>query len=696
MSITIKEIGKDTLTIPEFFALPKANGRWKLVDALTPTGKLRTIKGSNPIKIISKTTNHTVLMEHTSEHIPINLFSKADQQKIHAHFSNLPETPKPIPSPAKSKPLIVMSLEEHKPSELPIHKPIVISRLPIQQASPPPPPPKKRAGRPRVVISDADREIIHQHFKLLEHPKTQNIKPMPSPELTKLSKDFNNVRKRVGPQEYMRSKEFEEFKKSHASGSGILDFAKTLVYGRTDYPQDQKNLIGDFGDMVVRHIRIGRTPLPTLLNTAINLATLGAFKKVLNRSPYDKLYHLFVILTLDNGKTMLLEKNAAINMALNPPTPPKGTTYMDVNAIPSTLTFKLLLENTKTLMGTKFFPYDSIKNNCQDFILSIFKANHLLTQPIVDFIKQDVASLFKNFNNTKKLMNVVTNLGGVADIAMKGGRLNQAPVLDEYGKIATHLVSHVTDSTEPLDKRDAKQSIELIGKIQKIRNSRKKSHKNVSRMPKFVKGSEEAREHMRKIREMRGKGLEGNAGVGSARGSGMLYGVESSSDEDSDSEMEGCGDVSEGHGTGLYVGGHGIGAGVTHVHHHHYYAMPSDGADMEGGKINWKKVGNQAWKIAKPVVKEVSHKYLPKLGETAGIALGSAAATLSGNPEMAPIAGEFGAKLGKAAGKAADKKIQGLGIGAGMGAGIRKGRFEKGSPEALAWAKKMREARGKK
>jgi hypothetical protein len=119
--------------------------------------------------------------------------------------------------------------------------------------------------------------------------------------------------------------------------------------------------------------------------------------------------------------------------------------------------------------------------------------------------------------------------------------------------------------------------------------------------------------------------------------------------------------------------------------------MPSDG-EMEGGKINWKKVGNTAWKIAKPVVKDISHKYLPKLAEDAGLALGTAAATLSGNPELIPVAASMGSQLGKSAGKAADKKVQGLGIGAG----IRKGRFAKGSPEALEWAKKMRESRGKK
>jgi hypothetical protein len=117
---------------------------------------------------------------------------------------------------------------------------------------------------------------------------------------------------------------------------------------------------------------------------------------------------------------------------------------------------------------------------------------------------------------------------------------------------------------------------------------------------------------------------------------------------------------------------------------------------MEGGKINWKKVGNTVWKVAKPVVKEVSHKYLPKLAEDAGLALGTAAATLSGNPEMIPVAASLGSQVGKTVGKSADKKIQGLGIGAGMGAGIRKGRFAKGSEEAKEWARKMRESRGKK
>jgi hypothetical protein len=403
--------------------------------------------------------------------------------------------------------------------------------------------------------------------------------------------------------------------KQHSTGKGILDsamdFAKTLYQGRSDYPHDQKKLLEQFGSMTVRHIRIGRTPLPSLLTGALNVVTLGGFSKMLKKSPYDKLYHLFVVLTLDNGKTMLVEKNEAINMVLNPQMP-KGTTWFDYNTVPSTLTFQLLMDNTKKEMGNLFFSYDSTKNNCQDFIIALFKSNHLLTQDVMLFVKQDVASLFKNFQNTKGLMGAVTTLGSKVDIIKKGGQL-------------------------------------------------KSPSKSIRMPPKKI--------------YMSGCGLEGNAGIGSGIGCGIGAGIGYESDSE---EYESSSDEE---GSGLYAGGRGIGAGIAHLHVHVHHP--------EGGKINWKKVGNTVWKVAKPIVKDVSHKYLPKLGEEAGMALGVAGATLLDQPEMAPMAGQMGAKIGKTLGKSADKKVQGLGIGAG----VRKGRFEKGSAEAMEWARKMREAR---
>ena len=182
-------------------------------------------------------------------------------------------------------------------------------------------------------------------------------------------------------------------------GEGIIDtmsnFAKTIVYGRTEYPTVQQNIIGKYKDNQVKSIRIGRTPVPSLVQSAINAVSLGAFAKKFKTMPYDTLYHLFVLVWLDNNTTILLEKNEAINMVVNPPQPPKTTTYMDVSGITG-LTFGTMLENTKNKMGDKYFPYSGTTNNCQDFILNIFSANQKLTPSIQDFVKQDVSKLFEN------------------------------------------------------------------------------------------------------------------------------------------------------------------------------------------------------------------------------------------------------------------------------------------------------------
>jgi hypothetical protein len=249
----------------------------------------------------------------------------------------------------------------------------------------------------------------------------------------------------------------------------IQNFAQTLLQGRSDYPQDQKNIISQYGQNTIKSIQIGRTPLSTLLNTTFNVLTLGVFKKRLKNEPYDKLYHLFILILLDNNKTILLEKNAAINMKVNPQQPPPTTTYMDVNQVPSSITFGSLLSNTQKLMGDKYWIYDGLKNNCQDFIISIFKANSILTPSIQDFVKQNVSKLFENLNNTRKFMNTFTKIGEKVDIISKGGRLNRTPVLKEYADITNHLISHITDIHEPIDKKDVKDTKKLIDKISQIK-----------------------------------------------------------------------------------------------------------------------------------------------------------------------------------------------------------------------------------
>lgn len=204
-------------------------------------------------------------------------------------------------------------------------------------------------------------------------------------------------------------------------GGGIYETGKALIYGRSDYNPQQKKLIEKYGGNTITHIKIGRTPLPSFITNAVNILTLGAFQKLLKQSPYNKLYHLFSIITLDNGVNILAEKNNGLNIKQVSSYNPKNTDYVDATYIPSGLTFKELLDNGQRVLGNKYFPYDATKSNCQQWVVGLLKGSSILTKQLQDFIYQDVATLFKDYQNTLKIVKGITDIGSTADILIHGG-----------------------------------------------------------------------------------------------------------------------------------------------------------------------------------------------------------------------------------------------------------------------------------
>lgn len=234
-------------------------------------------------------------------------------------------------------------------------------------------------------------------------------------------------------------------------GSGIYDTAKALVFGRSKYAPDQQRIIDKYGNNTISSIKIGRSPLPKLLTTSLNVLSLGAFNQLLQQSTYDKLYHLFMIVTLDNGTKILLEKNSGINMKVVSSYDPKNTEYMDATYIPSGLTYKELLDNAQRVLGNKYFPYDATRSNCQDYIIGLLKGSSILTKQLQDFVKQDVASLFKDYQTMLKVVKGITDIGSAVDTIQKGGIIEQEEELQggiitpfpKYGgksKIAKKLI----------------------------------------------------------------------------------------------------------------------------------------------------------------------------------------------------------------------------------------------------------------
>jgi hypothetical protein len=148
-----------------------------------------------------------------------------------------------------------------------------------------------------------------------------------------------------------------------------------------------------------------------VVNKVIKYTTFSG--KVLNnngnKKPYDKLFHLFMVLTMEDGTFLVLEKNEVIKLSVY--NGRKGAEELKISKPPSR-TLEKVLEKTEDRMGYSYHRYDAIKNNCQDFLMNILNANKFGSAAAKAFIKQDVKGLIGK--STQKALSGATRLFGIA------------------------------------------------------------------------------------------------------------------------------------------------------------------------------------------------------------------------------------------------------------------------------------------
>ena len=203
------------------------------------------------------------------------------------------------------------------------------------------------------------------------------------------------------------------------------NFVNKVVNGRQTLSPKVEKLLSEVGDANILSAEIGRTPVQAVITGII---------KIVSSTPYEKLFHLFIILQTTKGEVRL-EKNEVINMEKSGM--PKDAESMKVPSIPSGLTVKELVDNTSKYMGSDFLGYSANNNNCQDFQMAILNSNHMNTPELTAFVKQDTASIFKD-SNFRKLANTVTDLAGRFDVVRQGGSLY-------HHKISNELNNHDID-----------------------------------------------------------------------------------------------------------------------------------------------------------------------------------------------------------------------------------------------------------
>jgi hypothetical protein len=188
----------------------------------------------------------------------------------------------------------------------------------------------------------------------------------------------------------------------HLEGEGLFDFLKDKFNAVKDYlkPRNDsynnksRSTLEQYGNEPIESIELVRTPIKSMLNSALNFISLGRWDQLKQKYSFDKLFHLGLVAKLKN-KNIVVEKNEVINISTNYNVD-SDSEVMRI-ATPQGLTLNSMLDKTKERIGNdNFFLYDAFgSRNCQNFIKDILEANGLLTAENKAWLFQDVSELAK-------------------------------------------------------------------------------------------------------------------------------------------------------------------------------------------------------------------------------------------------------------------------------------------------------------
>ena len=216
---------------------------------------------------------------------------------------------------------------------------------------------------------------------------------------------------------------------------GLSDVASTGI--RLDYPPAARETLARFGAGQVFDLLIVREPIQSFINTALNAITLGKWNEARKELNYDRLFHLSMVasVAMPNGdkQRIKIEKNEVINITdkfeLKVPGVSSGVSQhgsgrdAEVMNVPVSccITLQQMMDKAAQAKGPDFFKYDAFTNNCQMFLLTILRANDLLTPQVEGFISQDTTALLQRLPSyTAPFASLVTNIAGLANRFMYG------------------------------------------------------------------------------------------------------------------------------------------------------------------------------------------------------------------------------------------------------------------------------------
>ena len=214
-------------------------------------------------------------------------------------------------------------------------------------------------------------------------------------------------------------RKLDKFLKKHQvlEGKGIISSVKNYFHNAlTSRPGVVDRLIKQYGDKKVVQIIILRKPVNSGVQKLLNVITLGGYNKAKKEMNYDEVYHLYLNIILDNGKTIGIEKNQRVGVS-DSGFPLSGVEPSNMLKMSCNVLLKDMIEKAEQAGGDTFYRYNAVTANCQKFVSVLLNSSGIVGAD--NFIMQDATQLIKN-SGLKRLATGITDIAALGERAIYG------------------------------------------------------------------------------------------------------------------------------------------------------------------------------------------------------------------------------------------------------------------------------------
>ena len=170
-------------------------------------------------------------------------------------------------------------------------------------------------------------------------------------------------------------------------------------------PKELKNFMKLKGKMKMKKFEICKAPINEVYGKITNFLSGGKLAESQKKFNYDSIFHLYLIITFENGEKFSVEKTQVVFVSNFEEDREGEKRITEVN---SNKTFTEVIEDLELNMGDNLYRYDATKYNCQNFLMNF--VNNVGIKQFDDFIYQNVDGVFSP--GLKNFFGFLTDLGG--------------------------------------------------------------------------------------------------------------------------------------------------------------------------------------------------------------------------------------------------------------------------------------------